>query len=136
MKIVVGYVKTPEGEAAVDRAIAEARLRDASLVIVHSSKGGSHEDVEEAVTYQDQLEEIDRRLAGQGVTHEVRQLTRGKDPVEDLIDVVHDSGAELIVIGLRRRTAVGKFVLGSNAQQILMDADCAVLCVKAKSGRK
>lgn len=136
MKIVVGYIKTPEGEAAVDRAIEEARLRNASLVIVHSSKGGAREDVDEAVSYQEQLEEIDRRLAGQGVSHEVRQLTRGKDPVEDLIDAVHDSGAELIVIGLRRRSAVGKFVLGSNAQQILMDADCAVLCVKATEAQK
>ena len=135
MKIVVGYVKSPEGAAAVDRAIEEARLRNASLVIVHSSKGGLREDVDEAVAYQDQLDEIDRRLAGQGVTHEVRQLTRGKDPVDDLIDVVHNTEAEMIVIGLRRRSAVGKFVLGSNAQQILMDADCAVLCVKASSNR-
>src|SRR5665811_677183 len=81
MKIVVGYVKSPEGAAAVDRAIEEARLRNASLVIVHSSKGGLREDVDEAVAYQEQLDEIDRRLAGQGVAHEVRQLTRGKDPV-------------------------------------------------------
>src|SRR5664280_2221132 len=83
MKIVVGYVKSPEGAAAVDRAIEEARLRNASLVIVHSSKGGLREDVDEAVAYQEQLDEIDRRLAGQGVTHEVRQLTRGKDPDDD-----------------------------------------------------
>src|SRR5665811_2557646 len=53
MKIVVGYVKSPEGAAAVDRAIEEARLRNASLVIVHSSKGGLREDVDEAVAYQE-----------------------------------------------------------------------------------
>ncbi|MFC0457684.1 universal stress protein [Arthrobacter liuii] len=43
--------------------------------------------------------------------------------------------ASLIVIGLRHRTQVGKFILGSHAQQILMRADRPVLAVKADGGR-
>jgi nucleotide-binding universal stress UspA family protein len=66
------------------------------------------------------------------VEHEVRQLVRGKDPAEDLIGVAEEVKADLIVIGLRRRSPVGKLILGSNAQRVLLDAGCPVLAVKAE----
>jgi nucleotide-binding universal stress UspA family protein len=53
------------------------------------------------------------------------------DPAEDLINVAEEVNADLIVIGLRRRSPVGKLILGSNAQRILLDAPCPVLAVKA-----
>ena len=63
--------------------------------------------------------------------HEVRQLVRGMDPADDLVNVAQDVEADIIVIGLRRRSPVGKLILGSNAQKILLDATCPVLAVKA-----
>ena len=68
--------------------------------------------------------------SGDGLELEVRQLVRGNEPAEDLISVANETDADLIVIGLRRRTPVGKLILGSNAQRILLDAPCAVLAVK------
>jgi nucleotide-binding universal stress UspA family protein len=70
-------------------------------------------------------------LRAAGVDHEVRQLVRGMDPAEDLVNVAAELSAELIVIGLRRRSPVGKLILGSNAQRVLLDAPCPVLAVKA-----
>ena len=72
-----------------------------------------------------------KTLLRSGVDHEVRQLVRGLEPAEDLIAVAEEIGADFIVIGLRRRTPVGKLILGSNAQRILLDAPCPVLAVKA-----
>ena len=66
-----------------------------------------------------------------GVAYEVRQLGRVFEPAEDLLSIAEASEAELIVIGLRRRSPVGKLILGSNAQRILLDAHCPVLAVKA-----
>ncbi len=132
MNIVVGFIRSPEGRAALDRAIVEARLRNARLVVVHSSKGGSHTDTDEILAYRAELEEIGERLTQEGLDHEMRELIQGNTPTEDLVEVARQSGAEMIVIGIRRRSPVGKLILGSNAQEILLDADCPVLAVKAE----
>jgi nucleotide-binding universal stress UspA family protein len=132
MKIVVGYLQTPEGEAALDRAIAEARLRDAELVVVHSMRGGARDEASEAIRYREELERVEARLQSEGIAHQVRELVLGHSPSEDLLSFCDTEGADLIVIGIRRRSPVGKLVLGSNAQDILLRAECPVLAVKAK----
>ena len=130
--VVVGYVPKPEGEAAVDQGIAEARLRDADA------------DRRELPARRSRVRrrDVDRgpgsdltgaRGAAAGVRRSsttCASWSRGFEPAEDLISIAEDSGADLIVIGLRRRTPVGKLILGSNAQRILLDAPCPVLAVK------
>jgi nucleotide-binding universal stress UspA family protein len=129
--IVVGFVPKPEGRAALRRAVDEAKLRDMRLVVVNSHRGGREFDESDAVESEAQLDEVRSLLKDAGVEHDVRQLVRGLDPAEDMIKVVNETNAEMIVIGLRRRSAVGKLVLGSNAQRIILDAPCPVLAVKA-----
>jgi len=130
--IVVGYVPKPEGRAALKRAAEEATLRGANLVVVNSHRGGREFGGEDAVESEDQLEAIRAQLRESGVQHEVRQLVRGMDPADDLVAVAGEVDADFIVIGLRRRTPVGKLILGSNAQRVLLDAPCPVLAVKAE----
>ncbi len=130
MTIVVGYIPTKEGRAAFDRAVEETKLRKTALVIINSNRGGRDFALED-VDAEQEIERQAAELRGVGLEVEVRQLVRGNDPAEDLIDVASESDADLIVIGLRRRTPVGKLILGSNAQRILLDAPCAVLAVKA-----
>ena len=132
MAIVVGYVSNPEGRAALRRAAEEARFRSTKLIVINSNKGGSHLDAEEAARAEQELTDVRAELDADGVAHEVRQLVRGKEPAEDLIAVAEEVDADFIVIGLRRRTPVGKLILGSNAQRILLDAPCPVLAVKAE----
>lgn len=131
MKIVVGYIRSPEGEAALSAAIAEAKLRDAELVIVHSMRGGARDEAEQSVTYREELEAVEQRISGEGIPLRIRELVRGQSPAEDVLEVAHSEDADLIVIGLRKRSPVGKLVLGSNAQDILLQAECPVLAVKA-----
>ena len=128
--VVVGYVPKPEGEAAVDQGIAEARLRGAELIVVNSHRGGREYDDQASAKSSSDLTALEAKLKASGLTYDVRQLVRGLEPAEDLIGIAEDNGAELIVIGLRRRTPVGKLILGSNAQRILLDAPCPVLAVK------
>lgn len=131
MSIVVGYVPTNEGRAALRRAADECILRKTKLVVINSNRGGRDFDAEQASRYEEELKQVQADLEELGLDHEVRQLVRGQEPAEDLIAVADEVDADFIVIGLRRRTPVGKLILGSNAQRILLDAPCPVLAVKA-----
>ena len=131
MAVVVGYVPTKEGRAALRRAAEECLLRRTRLVVINSNRGGKDLDAEEATRFDEELRGVQAQLDDVGVEHEVRQLVRGNEPAEDLIAAAEEVEADFIVIGLRRRTPVGKLILGSNAQRILLDAPCPVLAVKA-----
>ncbi len=129
--IVVGYVPKPEGHAALELSATEAKMRGSRLVVVNSHRGGREFDGDDAAETEAHLRDVRTRLNEAGVEHEVRQLVRGLDPAEDLVKVAEEVSAEMIIIGLRRRSPVGKLILGSNAQRILLDAPCPVLAVKA-----
>ena len=132
MAILVGYVPRAEGRAALRRGAEEARLRRTKLVVINSNRGGRDLDDKEAAQHEQELAEVRAELDKEGIEHEVRQLVRGNEPADDLIAVAEEVGAEFIVIGLRRRTPVGKLIMGSNAQRILLEAPCPVLAVKAE----
>lgn len=127
--VVVGYVASAEGDAAVRQAIAEASLRGAQLLLVYSEHLGH--DSAAAAEHQQRFDGARELLASSGVDHEVRHTTDSHDPVHDVLEAASSSGAELIVIGIRRRSPVGKLVLGSHSQSILLEAPIPVLAVKA-----
>lgn len=133
MAIVVGYVPTKEGRAALRRAAEECLLRQTNLVVINSQRGGRNFDQQEADAFERELSRVQTQLDEVGISHEVRQLIRGNEPAEDLISAAEEVNADFIIIGLRRRTPVGKLILGSNAQRILLDASCPVMAVKAES---
>lgn len=129
--VVVGYVPKPEGEAALDAGIREATLRNSKLVLVNSHRGGQEFDGAKSQRAEDDMVPVRSKLEESGLEFEIRQLIRGFEPAEDLISIAETNDAELLVIGLRRRSPVGKLILGSNAQRVLLDAHCPVLAVKA-----
>lgn len=131
MNIVLGFIDSPEGWAAADHAVAEAQLRGAKVIIVNSMRGGTHETQEEYQAVRDAMERLESKLSDAGVEFEAREYVRGLSPSEDLIAASSEFAADLIVIGIRRRSKTGKVILGSNALEILHDADVPVLCVKA-----
>ena len=129
MAILVGYVPSPQGEAALDAAVREARIRATDLVVVNIARGEAV--LERRRLYDDQAEELTNRLAATGVPFVLRRELESGDPADALLDVANDVRPDFIVIGLRRRSATGKLIFGSSAQRILMDAPCPVLTVKA-----
>ena len=137
MKIVVGFTMSDESRAALEWAVAEAEQHGAELVIVHSIRGGGDWQAEEdeILAYRPELDEIERRLTSAGIPHTVRRLIRGMSPAQDLVRVVAEERADMIAIGIRRRSRTGKLLMGSNAQEILLLSDCPVVAIKADSER-
>jgi nucleotide-binding universal stress UspA family protein len=127
--VVVGYIPTPAGEAALEAGIAQARRSGHALIVVNSSPGPVA--VDHNVVRGDARERLDAVLAASGVPHEVRQPASGRLPAEEITQAADDSGADLVVIGMRRRTPVGKLIMSSVAQQVLLEVRCPVLSVKA-----
>lgn len=130
MPIIVGYVPSKEGRAALTAAIGEARTRGSRLVVVNTSTGAAL--VDNRYASQDQLSEAREELDASGVDYELFQGVESRDAADVIVNTARSTNASLIVIGLRRRTPVGKLIMGSQAQTILLEADCPVLAVKAE----
>jgi nucleotide-binding universal stress UspA family protein len=125
--IVVGFSANPPGRAALTAAVGEARLRQQPLLVLNSSRGDAYADP--SFAHQADWDWVQATLDEAGVDFSVRQELRGKDASEEIVDLCREVGASLCVIGLRRRSQVGKMLLGSNAHRILMEAPCPVLSV-------
>ena len=130
--IVVGYVPSPEGTAAFELAKEWALVASARLVVVNTGHNGEYSHPSFA-SAQD-IDAIDAELNEAGVEHEVLQPTDGRPSAEVILGAAITHDADLIVIGLRRRSPVGKLITGSTAQHVLLDAQCPVLTVKAPQG--
>lgn len=126
MAVVVGYVTTQEGAAALDAAVAETRRRGSRLIVVLARRSGG----DDASLLEAEADDVRDLLDDADIAYDIRQLRRSDDVAQSLVATAEEVDAELIVIGLRRRSPVGKLVLGSNAQRILLDAPCPVLAVK------
>jgi nucleotide-binding universal stress UspA family protein len=129
--IVVGFVDRPEGHAALERAIAEASRRGVRLVVAHGRPERAGIRGGRIVATDDSDANLVAALAHVRVEHEVIDIAVGDSFADALVALAEETAADMIVIGLRRRSPVGKLVLGSNAQRILLDATCPVLAVKA-----
>jgi nucleotide-binding universal stress UspA family protein len=140
--IVVAYAPTPEGEAALKRSITEARLTGGALTIVRvvlSPRGentaAARDHARKVQAERDALGEVTGSLRADGVEADARTLVIGHPTTvaEAVLGVARELDAACLVIGIRRRSPVGKIVLGSDAQDLLLGADCPVLAVKAPS---
>jgi nucleotide-binding universal stress UspA family protein len=125
--VVVGYIPTDEGLAAVDHAVAFAKRDRTRLVVVNTGHHGNNAHPLFATPAD--LDALAVRLEREGLEHDIRQPTSGS-AAHEILHAATEVGADLIVIGIRRRSPVGKLVTGSTAQQVLLNAECAVLAVK------
>jgi len=129
MTILVAYVPRPEGQTALDKGIEIAQRRKERLVVVNASRGGSKEDASKADAQDG--ERVEQMLIDTGLDAEFKQFVRGNNAVEEIEAMVESLQPSVLIIGLRKRSPVGKLIMGSVAQDILLSVSCPVLVVKA-----
>ena len=99
------------------------------LVVVNASPGGKEDETVLVDGYEG--ERVEERLAQLPIQAEFKQFVRGRSTLDEIEALVTELNVSVLVIGLRKRTAVGKLLLGSMAQEILMTIPCPILAVKA-----
>lgn len=127
MSVIAAYTPDEFGKAALEHAAAEAVRRETDLVVVNGTRGDSLVDTRYA--HDDEIAALESRLAANGVAVTVRRDV-APDVAQLVLDVAGETGAVLIVVGIRHRSPVGKALMGSVSQRILLDATCPVLAVK------
>jgi nucleotide-binding universal stress UspA family protein len=128
MTVLIGYVPTPSGEAALEAGIAEAAAHGDDVVILNSPRRGSTVDPHLVG------DDVDARLvaaaAAQGVSAQVDHTEHGNDVADAFVSAIERTSARVVVLGLRRRSPVGKLMMGSAAQRLLLELDVPILAVK------
>lgn len=127
MTILVAYVARPEGQAALDKGIEIATRRNERLVVVNAGPGGRDESIVDGY----EGERLAERLSQLPIQAEFKHFVRGKSTIEEIEELVDALQVSVLIIGLRKRSPVGKLLLGSMAQEILLNVSCPVLAVKA-----
>lgn len=134
MSVAVAHQESRHSQIALREAGREASLRGTSLTVIHVVESLDL-DLQEAYTA-GLSDEVNKALAEAGsgdISWELQLVTGEENVSHAVLAKAAEAGAEILVIGARRRSPVGKFLLGSVTQNIILDADLPVLVVKPKA---
>jgi nucleotide-binding universal stress UspA family protein len=117
---------------ALHEAAREAQLRGTDLAVLHVVESLDR-DIEDAYQHsvKDEVEAAFSEVGVSGVPWQLHLATAQEDVAETILDLSKKAEADLLVIGARRRSPVGKFLLGSVTQTLILDAEVPVLVVKS-----
>ncbi len=130
MKILVCFDGSNASIAAVDLAGKFAKAFAAQLHIVSSMVGGADDTAAEIKRIEKNLNQLKLRFENNGIPCEVHLLIRGLSPGEDIVFYAKENDIDQILIGIEKKSKVGKLLFGSTAQYVILEAPCPVITVK------
>jgi nucleotide-binding universal stress UspA family protein len=129
MKILVGYDGSTVSQRALTVAQKRAKAMDAKLYVFTSAHNGNIDDPKNT-RLQTVLKDAEVLCNACGLDCQIEMSNEKMSAAEDVIRYAKKMKVDEIIIGLRRRSSLGKLLFGSNARQILLDAPCPVMTVK------
>lgn len=130
MKILVGYDGSAPAKEALELAGKHAAAFGAAVEVVTSLEGGAGNQQEDIEKAKQGLEWACGLFTGKQIPCRTHLLIRGLSPGEDLVEFAGEQKVDEIVVGVKRRSKVGKLLLGSTAQYVILHARCPVVTVK------
>ena len=130
MTVAVAHQVSATSRPALVQAVQEAKFRATDLAVLHVVES-IDPDRQEAyrLGVSDEIEKVVGKEPG--VPWQLHLATAGPDLAAALLGLVDSIDADLLVIGARRRSPVGKALLGSVAQTVILEANLPILVVKA-----
>jgi nucleotide-binding universal stress UspA family protein len=131
MKILVAYTGGLDVDKAVlDVARKHAKAFNATLYVASSMERVSEKERPDLDKIEKQLDYVKETVKSEGIACETHILVRGLTPGEDIVDFAKDHKMDEIIIGIEKKSKVGKLFFGSNAQYIILESPCPVVSVK------
>jgi nucleotide-binding universal stress UspA family protein len=130
MRIMVGYDGSGAAKNALDLAKKHAKAFGAKVYILTSMVKGTERQLEDIEKAEHDLEGIKNFFHNENIPCEIHLLIRGLSPGEDLVQFAKDNDIAEIIVGIEKKSKVEKFVFGSNAQYVILEAPCPVVTIK------
>jgi len=131
-KILVGYTGSVSGDKTIlEIAKQRALAFKAALIIVTSIEHVKENSMDEMDGIEKHMEYVKDNMKKAGVTCATRILVRSLNPGEDIVAFAKEENVDEIIIGIEKKSKVGKLLFGSNAQHVVLEAPCPVVCVRA-----
>lgn len=130
MKIMIGYDGSNSAKEALRTAKKHAQAFGASVEVVTSMEKGTENQQRDIEAAEQGLEWAKTVFSEAGINCQTHLLIRGLDAGEDIVEFAKENDVDQIVVGVKRRSKVGKLLMGSTAQFIILQSHCPVLTVK------
>ena len=129
MKILVGYDRSNVAKEALELAKKHAKAFDAKVFILTSLTQSNELQIEDIQRAEHEMEYMITSLKEDNISFETQAIVSLLSPGDDLVQFAKDNEIDEIVIGVRRRSKVGKLIFGSTAQFVILNAPCPVVSV-------
>ena len=130
MKILVGYDYSTVTQDVLALAKQHAQAFKAEVHLLRSLERNPELKRDTIQQAEQNLDQVKREFATLGLACDTHVVVGRLSAGEDIVQFAEQNSIDLIVIGVRRRSKVGKLLFGSNAQLIILTAPCPVLTVK------
>jgi nucleotide-binding universal stress UspA family protein len=130
MKIMVGYNGSNASKEALKVAKKRAKVTDAKVYVLTSMVQGSEKQLQDIGKAERELDYAKSIFERDNIPCEVHLLIKGLSPGEDIVNFAKEKRINEIIIGVEKKSKVGKFIFGSTAQYVILEAPCPVVAVK------
>jgi nucleotide-binding universal stress UspA family protein len=135
MTIAVAHDDSPEGHAALVHAAREAAFRQTALAVLHVFTSTAPAEGGGEAALRQRIGESLAEAGHASLAWRLHAITGDGTRAESLVELTEQVAADLLVVGSRRRTPIGKFLLGSTVQRVILESPVPVLVVKAAATR-